>query len=287
MNKDRPLHMTNPSLHALRSTLYSFLAMVRVQTILISRYPANLAAGLLVSFGGVLALALATRMFTPATSGSTGEIAGVMFYGYLLYTFLSDSLWRIGYSVRQDQVQGTLEGLYLTPAPKFASLVSRAVPLFALTGIGAALALAAANWIFGGLPAANLGLAAVVFLCTVVGTFGLGFCFAAYTLVAGEAASSTGNLLEFALLVVCAMFFPFRVLPEPVQWISRIIPLSYCVDAFRSTLIGLPPGFPELAPIGTELIIVVGYAVAAPVLGYALFRAVERRLRQNGRLGQY
>ena len=66
-----------------------------------------------------------------------------------------------------------------------------------------------------------------------------------------------------------------------------MIPMSYCVDAFRSTLIGLPPGFPELAPIGTELIIVVVYAVAAPVLGYALFRAVERRLRQNGRLGQY
>jgi hypothetical protein len=77
------------------------------------------------------------------------------------------------------------------------------------------------------------------------------------------------------------------VLPEPVQLISRIIPLSYCVDAFRSTLIGLPPGFPELAPIGAELIIVAVYAVAAPILGYALFRAVERRLRQNGRLGQY
>jgi hypothetical protein len=27
--------------------------------------------------------------------------------------------------------------------------------------------------------------------------------------------------------------------------------------------------------------------VAAPILGYALFRVVERRLRQNGRLGQY
>jgi len=279
--------MANSLLAPRPLTFDSFLAMVRVQTILISRYPVNLASGLLVSFGGVLALALATRMFTPATSGSTGEIAGVMFYGYLLYIFLSDSLWRIGYSVRQDQVQGTLEGLYLTPAWKFASLVSRAVPLFVLTGTGAVLALAAANWIFGGLPAANLGLATVVFLCSVVGTFGLGFCFAAYTLVAGEAASSTANFLEFALLVVCAMFFPFRVLPGPVQWISRIIPLSYCVDAFRSMLIGLPPGFPELAPIGTELVIVAMYAVMMPILGYALFRAVERRLRQTGRLGQY
>ena len=63
--------MTNSTLDTRHSTLNSFLAMVHVQAILISRYPANLAAGLLVSFGGVLALALATRMFTPATSGST------------------------------------------------------------------------------------------------------------------------------------------------------------------------------------------------------------------------
>ena len=211
-----------------------------------------------------------------------------MFYGYLLYAFLSDSLWRIGYSVRQDQVQGTLEGLYLTPAPKFASLVSRAVPLFALTATGAALAMAAANWIFGGLPAANLGLAAGVFLCSVVGTFGLGFCFAAYSLVAGEAASSTANLFEFgAARRVRHVLSVSRAAGSQCACFRALIPLSYCVDAFRSTLIGFPPGFPELAPIGTELIIVAVYAVAAPILGYALFRAVERRLRQNGRLGQY
>jgi ABC-2 type transport system permease protein len=261
--------------------------MVHTQAIIVSRYPANVVAGLLVSFGGVLALALATRMFTPAMSASAGALTGVMFYGYLLYAFLSDSLWRIGFSVRQDQVQGTLEGLYLTPAPKFASLVSRVVPLFALTATGAVLALAAANWIFGGLPFANLELAAVVFVCSLVGTFGLGFCFAAYTLIAGDAASSTGNFLEFGLLVVCAMLFPFRVLPEPVRLLSRLIPLSYCVDAFRSTLLGFPPGFPELAPLETELVFVVAYAVTAPILGYVLFRAVERRLRQSGRLGQY
>ena len=278
--------MTHPSLHTPRSTLYSLLAMLRVQTLLVSRYPANLVAGLLVSFGGMLALALATRMFTPATS--TGETeAGVMFYGYLLYTFLSNSLWRIGYSVRQDQIQGTLEGLYVTPAPKFAHLVSRAVPLLVLTTAGAAVALAAVNLMVGQLPAHNLGLAAALFLCSVVGTFGLGFCFAAYSLVAGDAASSTLNLVEFGLLVVCAMFFPFRVLPEPIRWLSRLVPLSYCVDAFRSTLLGFPPGFPELAPIGIELTIVIAYAVAAPSLGYALFRAVEHRLREDGRLGQY
>ena len=265
------------------------VAMIRVQVLILSRYPVNFAAGLLVSFGGVLALALSTGMFAPAVSGGdeADRIVGVMFYGYILYAFLSDSLWRIGYSVRQDQVQGTLEALYLTPAPKFALLFSRVVPLFLLTASGVAAALGAGSLVVGGLPAMHLGLAAIVFVCSVVGTCGLGFCFAAYTLAAGEASGSAGNLFEFSLLVVCAMFFPFRVLPEPVRLVSRLIPLSYCVDAFRSTLLGFPPGFPELAPVETELVIVVAYGLTMPVVGYALFRAVERYLRRTGRLGLY
>jgi len=279
--------MTDLSLYSPRSTLTSFLAMVRTQAILISRYPANLIAGLLVSFGGVLALALAAQMFTPPSSDAANTLVGAMFYGYLLYVFVSDSLWRIGSSVRQDQIQGTFEGLYLTPAPKFASLVARVVPQFTLTATGGLVALFAANWIFGGLPAANLPLAVFIFACSLTGTFGLGFCFAAYSLVAGDSAESTGNFLEFALIVLCAMFFPFGVLPEPVRVISRLIPISYCVDAFRSTLMGLPAGWPELASIETELVIVVVYALVTPIVGYALFRAVERRLRLQGKLGQY
>jgi ABC-2 type transport system permease protein len=258
-----------------------------VQAIIVSRYPANLAAGLLVSFVGVLALALATQMFAPVGSGAAHTLTGTMFYGYLLYVFLSDSLWRIGFSVRQDQVQGTLESLYLTPAIKFANLVSRALPQFALTATGAAVAMVAVNWMVGWLPVANAPLAAGVFICSLVGTFGLGFCFAAYSLVAGDSAASTGNFIEFALLVLCAMFFPFSVLPAPVRLLSRLIPLSYCVDAFRSVLMGFPHGFPELAPIEVELVIVVTYALVMPILGYALFRMVEHRLRQTGRLGQY
>ena len=47
-----------------------------------------------------------------------------------------------------------------------------------------------------------------------------------YSLVAGDTAESTGNFVEFALIVLCAMFFPFGVLPEPVRLVSRLIPIS-------------------------------------------------------------
>ena len=264
-----------------------FVAMVGVQTALLLRSPLTFAAGLLVSFGGVLALGLMVQMFAPAAGAGAPLEVWVMFYGYLLYVFLSDSLWRIGFSVRPEQIQGTFEALQLTPASALAGLLARVVPLFTLTSCGALLALALASLIFGGLPLHNPGLALGILAATLAGTLGVGFCFAAYTLLAGEAAAATGNFLEFGLLFLCAMLFPFRTLPGPLLVVSRLLPLSYGVDAFRSALLGFPPGYPELAPLQTELWIVAVFGLASPLLGIALYRAVILYLRRSGRLGQY
>ena len=53
------------------------------------------------------------------------------------------------------------------------------------------------------------------------------------------------NFLQLFFMIFCAMFFPFSALPEILQIVSRIIQLSYCVDLFRSTMIGVTP---ELLP---------------------------------------
>lgn len=269
---------------SLRRKLSASLALARVQALLAARYPVNFAASLLGSFGGVLALAWALKLFAPP--GAALRSAAILFYGYLLFIFLSDSLWRVGHSLREEQLQGTLESIYLTPAPRFAILAARGLPLLAITALGGALALLAANLLFGRLPAENLPLATLIFLCSVSGTVGLGLLFACYVLLAGESSGSTGNFIEFALLFACAMFFPFSVLPAPVLWVSRLIPLSYCVDAFRSALLGFPPGYPELAPFEVEMVIIFGFAVLSPLLSYIAFRRTIRYMRETGRLGQ-
>jgi ABC-type multidrug transport system permease subunit len=113
---------------------------------------------------------------------------------------------------------------------------------------------------------------------------GVGFIFACYHLLVGEPASSTGNVIEFATLFLCAMFFPFQALPSPIRAISRLVPLSYCVDAFRSALLGFPPGFPELAPFEVELAIAAAFGILTPLFSYAVFRWTMDRMRKMGRL---
>jgi ABC-2 type transport system permease protein len=219
--------------------------------------------------------------------GSTGNPAGVIIYGFVLFMFLSDTLWTIGYNVRHEQVQGTLEQLYLSPANKFASLISRVANILLWTGLLTVAASALMALMFGRLPFENPLLGVYLLAMNLAGTFGVGFAFAALTLRIRETAQTMANLLQFVFLILCANFFPFSALPDFLQTAARAIPLAYGVDAFRSTLMGYPPGFPELAPIGAEIAIVTAFGLLMPVLGYYLYRRAEDHARRTGTLSSF
>jgi len=270
--------------------LSSLAAMSRKELTIMLRYPVEFVASFGQVFLIVIMLTLAGLMFSPEgvrSSADNSGTAGLVVYGFILFIFLSDTLWTIGYNVRREQKQGTLEQLYLSPASKAASLISRVTITLVWTGllsIGSALLMSA---MIGRLPFENLPLGAFILVMALSGTFGVGFAFAALTLRVREAAQTLANLSQFAFMVLCAPFFPFAALPEWMQNISRLIPLSYGVDAFRSTIMGYPRGFPELAPFDLELIIVTAFGLVMPPLGLWLYRREEDRARRKGSLSEY
>jgi hypothetical protein len=50
---------------------------------------------------------------------------------------------------------------------------------------------------------------------------------------------------------------------------------------------GYPPGFPELLPVGSELIIVTAFGLLMPWLGYVLYKAAEQKVRMDGSLAEF
>jgi ABC-2 type transport system permease protein len=263
-------------------------SMVKKELIIMTRYPVNFLVSFVTSFIMVSMYIFVTLMFAPQRSeGSLAGVGGVGMFGFFLSTFFSSTLWEMASGIRWEQYQGTLECLYLTPASKFSSLVSKVIPNFIWTGFNSLAMLLFAQALFGRLPFHNLGVAAYIFTMTIAGIFGFGFAFAAFTLLVKESAILTANFLQFSLYILCAMFFPFSALPTFLLGISRLIPLSYCIDAFRSTLMGYPPGFPELLPIEQELIIITAFGTVMPLLGYLLYKAAERKVRIEGSLGEF
>ena len=272
----------------------SFWAMARKELIILSRYPVEFVA----SFGQVFLIVAIFTLgglmfsdFRDSTSNSTVSgnfsTSGVVVYGFVLFMFLSDTLWTIGYNIRHEQVQGTLEQLYLSPANKFLNLIARVTNTLLWTGL---LSLAAAmlmSAMIGELPFKNPLLGFYLLVMSLSGTFGIGFAFAALTIRIKEAAQTAANFLQFIFLILCANFFPFSALPPFLRFFSRLLPNAYCVDAFRSALMGFPPGYPELAPFEIEMLIVSAFGILMPMLGYRLYRAAERYARQAGTLSAY
>ncbi len=279
-----------PTLTGAAAWLDALRAMAGKELAIMLRYPVELVASFGQVFLIVTMLTLAGLMFSRRgvqSAGESSQTAGLVVYGFVLFMYLSDTLWSIGYNVRREQKQGTLEQLYLSPASKFASLLSRVAVTLVWTGLLTLAAAALMAAMIGRLPAENVPLGIAILLLALSGTFGTGFAFAAVTLRVREAGQTLANLFQFAFMVLCAPFFPFSALPPAVRAVSRLIPLSYGVDAFRSALMGYPRGFPELAPLEVELVIVAAFGLLMPVAGYWLYRREEDRARRAGSLSEY
>ena len=258
--------------------LASFRAMLKQQFLLLARYPANLLANFVLVLVMVLVVTLAVTLFAPPETAQ--KLKGVTLSGFILSIFLSHSIWIVGLGLYKEKTEGTLAGLYLTPASRFLTLLARAIIVLIWTSLAGGLGLLLARLVVGPFYFHNLGLALVILICTISSLIGLSFVIAALALRSGESVELLANLLEFGLMGVCAFFFPFSILPPPLLTLTRFIPLSYAVDAFRTVSLGAAR--PELLSLQAELVIVAASGIAGPVLGYAFYLASETKARRQG-----
>ena len=278
--------------------LWTFYEMSKKTIVEFSRYPIAFGALFVQIFLIIFMFLFAAIAFAPPpddpTSGSIGQqVAGVMIYGFVINMFLSFTLWEIGFSIREEQARGTLESLYLSPASKFGSLLSRIFAILIFTGVFCALGVFLVHAMVGGIGFHNVGLAMVSLFFTISGLLGIGLLFAGISIKLKESAQFLVTGAQFFFMIFSAQFFPFSALrslhPGIVDYVSGWLPVSYSVDLFRSLLIGLPPGYPELAggSVVTEFIIVILFGILSPVIGYIVYKYVERKARKDGNLGEF
>ena len=259
-----------------------FWAMVRKEFIVLTRYKLNFVLSFLQVFLIMFIFTGAALVLTPPDKAEYS--VGLMFYSFVLFMFLSTALWDIGNSLREEQYQGTLESLFMTPISYFSSLVSRIFSNMLWTSLNVVWAFIFMSVVFGKLPLVNLSLGLVVLALSLFVCFGFSFGFASLALRYKESMNVLTNFLQFLFMILCAMFFPFSALPDIILFVSRLIPLSYCVDLFRSIMIGVPP---ELLPFELEFAVVLGFAIILPLAGIWFFQRTVKKAKQVGNLAEY
>lgn len=276
------ISLNKEQVHGFQLWWNQFWSMTKKEFIVLTRYKFSFILSFFQVFFIMFIFTVAALVLTPPDKASYG--VGIMFYSFILFMFLSTALWDIGNSLREEQYQGTLESLFMAPISYFSTLVSRIFANLVWTGLNVIVTFFFMSIVFGKLPLVNLGLGIVILLFSLLVCFGFAFGFAGLALKYKESMNTLTNFLQFLFMIVCAMFFPFSALPEFIQVISRLIPLSYCVDLFRTTMIG---EVPELLPFELELGIVVISAILLPLLGILYFRRTVRAAKQDGNLAEY
>jgi ABC-2 type transport system permease protein len=219
----------------------------------------------------------------PVYGGTHATYAEFVAVGLVVGLVVALMLERVATVLRQEQLQGTLEALLLTPTALgtvqagSAAFELLAVPLHAMVLLAViALTFGLRLHLEGVLPAVAVLVAFVPFV------WGLGLAGAGAILTFRRGAGLVG-LAATAMGITAGAYFPISVLPGWLETIAAANPLGLALEGVRETLIG-GAGW---SAVDQRLAVLVPLSAAAMALGVFVFRLAVERERRLGTMGMY
>ena len=219
----------------------------------------------------------------PVYDGRPVDYLEFVAVGITLSSFLAVGFTRLMTAIRQEQVQGTLESLVLTPTAWTTVQIGSAVydilyiPLRTAVFLALTVVLFDAHYTVGGLPAAF-----AVLLAFIPFVWGIGVISAAGTLTFRRGSGGIGFIVTI-LTLSSGAYFPLYVLPTWLQELAAFNPIAIAVSAMRDALLG-DARFPDVVD---DLVKLIPMSLLALVIGAAAFRKALARERRLGTLGLY
>ena len=276
----------------LAGDLRAFGAAVRRELRSIRRYPTLIFGSLFwpVLLPGVYVLAGRVysgndprAMAAFAERSGTTEVAGFIYVGFAMYMWLSIFLWGPGTALRQEQIRGSLEAVFLTPASRLVALFGPPVAHVWTVCLQLVIMALALRFVFGAeLPIEGLLRAVVVVAAGIPAMYAIASLFSLAVLRFGE----IGPLVQFvrgALVLFSGITFPLVMLPDWARAVAVVLPPTYIVADVRRVLLTRA----DLGAVAGDLLIVVALAALTIVLAVVFYGAIERSARRTGTLGTY
>lgn len=218
-----------------------------------------------------------------AERAGTGNIAGFVFIGFAMYMWLSVFLWGPGTLLRQEQLRGSLEAVFVTPASRLIVLFGPPVAHLWPVVLQLAVMAAGLRLFFGvDLDLAALGRALVIVAVAIPAMYAVAALFSTAVLRFGEVAPLV-QFVRGALVLLCGITYPLAMLPAWAQAAAAATPTTYIVRDARGVLLGGA----TIQSIGVDLATVLAFAAAIAAFAVIAYRVIERGARRSGTLGAY
>jgi ABC-2 type transport system permease protein len=203
--------------------------------------------------------------------------------GIAFYPFIGLSANSLAEAIHEYQHKGTLEVLFLSPTPIFASLIMSTLWRYCWAFAESLFYLLVAGLFFqADLNWASIFSALLIVLLTVLANAGLGFINASFVLVT-KRTSPLARLLDLVTNLLAGVYYPIEVLPYWLRVFGRLLPATYSLDALRRTMLqGV-----SLTDVGQDLLALAGFTVVLLPIGFVAFHYAVRWAKIDGSLSQY
>jgi ABC-2 type transport system permease protein len=214
----------------------------------------------------------------PFTVETQGVVPGKSNYfqfmapGLMAMVIMMAAMIGLAGSISRERELGTLDGVMSAPISRLSIVLGKSFAQVVRGLLQAVLTLVLAMALFGVVVQGNLGLLALLLLLTVFSFIGIGIMISAMA-SQQETAMTIMMTLTFPMMFLSGAFFPIQQMPVVMQWISKILPLTYAVSALRKCIV-LGTGISGMLP---EIWIMLAFGVVFMAIAIPVFnRAITR-----------
>ena len=253
------------------------------------RYPGEFAIFLLLPFlFTFLILGMGTAI--GGSNASTYFAARTGTTNIVIYEILGSAVWMtswvviedVGVAIRDEQIKGTLEQNFLAPVRRFTLLVGLSLTDVVITSalflvvVGVSVAIVLPSSFLTVIPAF------LALLLGLIPLFGIGFLFAGFVVRFKEPYIFI-QIVTLVFATLTGTYYPVTLLPYWVQLLSGVLPQTYVIAAMRQIVLANE----ALVNLYGSIFILLALALAYPLLGYAVFRRIERKASVTGEFSKY
>jgi ABC-2 type transport system permease protein len=201
----------------------------------------------------------------------TIQTENLNFISYFVPSMLGLSVMQVGIFAAiplvADREKLILKRLAATPLRRW-QLVGSNVLMRLLIALAQAVIIVAVGSIFFGVEiSGSLAFTAFFVILGSVTFLALGYVIASFASTE-DAANGMTSVVQFPMMFLSGTFFPIQAMPDALQAVARVIPLTYLADALRQVMVGGVP----FATLGICAAVLTGWLAVCFAIASRKFR---------------
>ncbi len=211
----------------------------------------------------------------------TSYLIAYLLVGTLVWHFLSSIFNNVSEMIAWERWEGTIEYTFMAPVRRFNQMIGQTLFAvlysFLFTAVIGAVVAAFFDLSFAG---ADFMSAVIILLVGSVSFVGIGVVASILPLLYPERGAQMTNIVQAVFLLVSGVYYPVSVLPDWLQFFSRLSPATYVLEGMRAALL---PGANTEQPTNYVWPLLLMGIVMLP-LGVYLFQRAEQYTKRTGKL---